>query len=139
MRPFVVCVDFDGTIVEHKYPALGEEVPLALQTLIDLNRLGAKVVLFTMRSGKRLQQAVDFLEEAGVELYGVNRNPDQDSWTDSPKAYGHVYVDDAAFGCPLMLASTTQRPMVDWSKVRPELLARAGAYAEGLRDWPRKD
>ncbi len=68
-----------------------------------------------------LQEAVDYIEKNGIELYGINRNPDQDSWTNSPKAYGEVYVDDAAFGCPLIEVKGFGRPCVDWKKVGPHL------------------
>lgn len=73
------------------------------------------------KHGPLLSEAVEFLKQNGVNLYGVNRNPDQDSWTSSPKAYGNIYVDDAAFGCPLTFPRSFARPCVDWKKVGPEL------------------
>jgi hypothetical protein len=54
-------------------------------------------------------------------LYGINRNPEQDAWTSSPKAYGELYIDDAAFGCPLMFPKGFARPCVDWKKVGPHV------------------
>ncbi len=71
-----------------------------------------------MRSGKELQDAVDWFAKNGIELYGVQRNPDQDSWTTSPKAYAHVYIDDAALGAPLLQQAWMKRPGVDWESVR---------------------
>jgi hypothetical protein len=115
-----ICIDFDGTIVEHKYPAIGEPVPMAIETMKELHEKGSKLILFTMRSGKPLDEAVDYLKENGIELYGVNKNPTQWSWTKSPKAYGNIYIDDAALGCPL-IHPEEGRPYVDWNKVR-ELL-----------------
>ena len=70
-----------------------------------------------MRSGEKLQEAVDYINSQGVDLYGVNKNPTQTNWTDSPKAYGHLYIDDAALGCPLVVPSVG-RPFVDWSGVK---------------------
>lgn len=121
-----ICVDFDGTLVDHRYPEIGEVVPGAVMWLRRLQLQGAKIILFTMRSdgkkhGPLLQEAVDFLKDNRIHLFGVNRNPDQDAWTSSPKAYGHVYVDDAAIGCPLIHPKGFQRPCVDWSKVGPKL------------------
>lgn len=121
-----ICVDFDGTVVDHRYPEIGEAVPGAITWLKKLQRYGVRLILFTMRGesskGRNLlQEAVDYLEENGVVLYGVNRNPDQDSWTNSPKAYGEIYVDDAAFGCPLIEVKGFSRPCVDWKKVGPHL------------------
>lgn len=122
-----ICIDFDGTIVEHCYPEIGKESPKALYWLKRLQDQGAKLILFTMRSdtkhgGPMLSDAVEFLESNGIKLYGINKNPDQDSWTESPKAYAEVYVDDAAFGCPLIKPRGFRRPCVDWETVGPALL-----------------
>ncbi len=134
--PLIIGVDFDGTIVEHKYPDIGKPVPGAIETLRECVALGARVVLWTMRSdtpgkdGPVLTHAVEFLRAHGVELFGVNSNPQQGDWTHSPKAYCHVYVDDAALGCPVTWREG-QRASVDWVAVRPQLLKmieqRAGA------------
>jgi hypothetical protein len=121
-----ICVDFDGTVVDHRYPDIGEPVPGAIIWLKKLQRHGAKLILFTMRSNNPegsnlLSNAVQFFETNDIKLYGVNRNPDQDSWTSSPKAYGDVYVDDSAFGCPLTQPKGFARPCVDWKVVGPQL------------------
>lgn len=121
-----ICVDFDGTLVDHRYPDIGEPAPDAIKWLKRLQKLGARLILFTMRSdtnegGPLLQDAVQYLCKNGVKLYGINRNPDQDDWTKSPKAYGDVYVDDAAFGCPLIQPKGFARPCVDWKIVGPQL------------------
>lgn len=118
----IIGIDFDGTIVEHMYPQIGNPVPGALETMKDLIQQGHKIILWTMRSGDTLQAAVDYLTAAGIELYGVNKNPDQ-HWSTSPKAYCHVYIDDAALGCPL-IRKFNQRPMVYWPKVREFLKAK---------------
>lgn len=133
--PLIVAVDFDGTIVEHDYPEIGKPLPLALETMRDLvERFDARVILWTVRGGRELREAVLFLEEHGVRLFGVNQNPET-PWTDSPKAYAHVYVDDAAFGCPLV-ATTGTRRAVDWVEVRPLLLEEARKRACGeLSQW----
>ncbi len=113
-----ICVDFDGTIVEHEYPKVGRPVPFAIPYMAHWIDLGAKIILFTMRSGEGLAEAVAYLEANGIDLHGVNHNPDQASWTNSPKAYAHVYVDDAAVGCPLV-HTDHRRPYVDWTRVGP--------------------
>ena len=122
----IIGIDFDGTIVEHKYPEIGNPVPGALETMNDLIQQGHKIILWTMRSGDTLQAAVDYLTAAGIELYGVNRNPDQ-HWSSSPKAYCHLYIDDAALGCPLERLPN-QRPMVYWPSVR-RILGHRGLLA----------
>lgn len=123
-----ICVDFDGTVVDHRYPDVGEPAPGAIECLKAWVQKGAKIILFTMRSGPELDEAVEYLTRAGIDLYGVNRNPDQDTWTTSPKAYGQLYVDDAAFGCPLIRPEGFARPCVDWASVGPVVTRRlAGA------------
>lgn len=116
-----ICVDFDGTIVDHRYPEIGDPVPFAVDYLLSWVEAGAKLILFTMRSGTELDAAVSYLKQKGVQLHGVNKNPDQVTWSDSPKAFGHVYIDDAAFGCPMFISAKFARPCVDWSVVGPEV------------------
>ena len=115
-----VCVDFDGTIVDHEYPAIGLPVPNAITTLAEAQRCGAKLILFTMRDGPELRDAVEYLEDAGIQLFGVNENPDQ-IWSGSRKVYGHCYIDDAALGVPLIKPDGFARPCVDWNRIRPLL------------------
>ncbi len=119
-----IAVDFDGTIVFHEYPEMGSAVPGAVDWIKKFQETGARIILFTMRSDreerKYLAEAVEFLRERGVELDGVNTNPGQENWTSSPKAEAQLYIDDAAFGCPLKLPSIG-RPYVDWSIVGPQV------------------
>lgn len=118
-----ICVDFDGTVVDHRYPDIGEPAPDAIRFLLEWKRKGAKIILFTMRDGAELEQAAAYLENSGVALFGVNKNPTQHNWTQSPKAYGQLYVDDAAFGAPLIQPAGFARPCVDWSVVGPAVNA----------------
>nr|WP_082839948.1 hypothetical protein [Gemmata sp. SH-PL17]AMV25538.1 hypothetical protein VT84_14160 [Gemmata sp. SH-PL17] len=131
----IIAIDFDGTIAEHEFPDIGAPVPGAFEWMKRWQDAGAKLILWTMRSDGRsadgsrengpvLTEAVEFCRRNGVEFYGVNGNPGQASWTQSPKAYAHVYVDDAAFGCPLRESRKAgNRPMVDWSVVGPAIHA----------------
>ena len=65
----VIAVDFDGTIVEHKYPAIGKEMLFAFATLKELQKKGHKLILWTIRTGELLEEAVDFCRQNGVEFY----------------------------------------------------------------------
>lgn len=120
----ILAVDFDGTVVTHQYPEIGTPVPKAIETLKRLNENGVKIILWTMRSEKFLDDAVKYLEENGVELWGINSNPEQKSWTNSPKAYAQIYVDDAALGCPLLESPIAERPFVDWFEIEKLLIAK---------------
>jgi len=132
-KSLVIAVDFDGTIAEHRFPEIGPWVPGAKEWLLRFQELGAKLLLWTMRSstdgnGDVLNQAVEFCREHGVEFAGHNVNPEQD-WSSSPKAYAHVYIDDAAFGCPLVFPGK-ERPYVDWSVVGPGVEELILAYSK---------
>jgi len=110
-----ICVDFDGTPVTHEYPRVGRDVG-AVPVLNRLVQMGHRLILFTMRSGKELKDAENWFKEKGIPLYGVNTNPTQKSWTSSPKAYGQLYIDDAALGAPL-IDNGVDRPYIDWVRV----------------------
>lgn len=113
-----LAIDFDGTCVEHMYPEVGKDVPGAIQVLKDLVAEGHFLILWTMRDGKEFEEAVQWFWDNDIELYGMNNNPSQWHWTKSDKAYAHIYIDDAALGCPLRLGIQGDRPMVDWLAVR---------------------
>lgn len=116
----VVAVDFDGTIVQHKYPLIGEPVAYALDTLRWFMAHDIKIILYTMRSGPSLDEAVAYLEANDIELYGVNENPEQKTWTASPKVYANYYIDDAAVGSYL-IPQVGERPIVNWKAVKHHL------------------
>jgi len=69
-----IAIDFDGTIVEHKYPEIGEERPFATETLRMLIKDRHKLILWTVREGKLLDEAVEWCRERGVEFYAINRD-----------------------------------------------------------------
>lgn len=112
-----IAIDFDGTCVTHDYPRIGKDIG-AVTVLKRLVEAGHKLILNTMRSGKELQDAVNWFKENGIELYGANENPSQKNWTNSPKVYAYLYIDDAALGCPLKMdLNLSNRPFVDWEVV----------------------
>ena len=115
---YIIAVDFDGTCVEHNYPAIGMEVEGAVDVLRALNKRGHRIILNTMRSGEKLDAAVKWFRDRKVELWAVNHNPEQEEWTSSPKVYADLYIDDSALGCPIMFIDGLRKPVVKWSKVR---------------------
>ena len=117
-KGYVIAVDFDGTCVEHNYPAIGMDVEGAVEVLRTLNKHGHRIILNTMRSDQRLEAAVRWFRDRKIELWAVNRNPEQECWTSSPKVYADIYIDDSALGCPLIFLEGVRRPVVNWSKVR---------------------
>lgn len=70
----LIAVDFDGTIVQHRYPYIGKEIPFAITTLKKLSQEGHRLVLWTCREGELLDEAVQWCRERGLEFFSVNRD-----------------------------------------------------------------
>ena len=113
----IVACDFDGTVVTHEYPNMGKDVPGAVAVLKELVEKGAKLILYTMRSNDKLEEAINWFKEKEIPLWAINDNPDQLNWTNSRKVYAHHYIDDAALGVPLLPGLRTERPYVDWTAI----------------------
>jgi hydroxymethylpyrimidine pyrophosphatase-like HAD family hydrolase len=96
----IIAVDFDGTIVEHKYPVIGKVRPFAFETLLLLQKNAHTLILWTHRSGSELKAAVDFCLEHGLAFYAVNKNYPEETWNenDSRKIYADLYIDDRNLG-----------------------------------------
>ncbi len=122
IQPRIICVDFDGTVVTHDFPEVGKPLAFAGSVLQDLAKHGHKLILWTMRSGEYLDAAIKWFEERNIPLWGVNENPEQLSWSQSPKAYAQIYIDDAALGCPVEMLLEHDRPAVNWFAVRSQLI-----------------
>ncbi|WP_440420170.1 BT0820 family HAD-type phosphatase [Prevotella merdae] len=98
----VIAVDFDGTIVEHKYPAIGEEIPFATETLKMLIKDRHKLILWSVREGKLLEEAVEWCRKRGVEFYAVNRDYPEETMQNnnhfSRKLKADYFIDDRNIG-----------------------------------------
>ena len=98
----VIAVDFDGTIVEHRYPAIGKERPFAIETLQKLTQEGHRLILWTVREGKCLEEAVEFCRSRGLEFYAVNRDyPEEEQQVNNHytrKLKADIWIDDRNLG-----------------------------------------
>ena len=98
----IIAVDFDGTIVEHRYPEIGKEIPFAIDTLKMLIKDHHRVILWSVREGKLLEDAVNWCKERGVEFYTVNRDYPEESTENnqhfSRKLKADVWIDDRNLG-----------------------------------------
>ena len=98
----IIAVDFDGTIVEHRYPAIGTEIPFAIETLKKLVQEQHRLILWTVRKGKLLEEAVEFCRKRGLEFYAVNRNypeeTEEQTIKGSRKLKADVWIDDRTVG-----------------------------------------
>lgn len=138
----IYAIDFDGTVVTHEFPKVGKDIPFAVETLQKIVAHGGKLILWTMRSNHveppqfinepqhernpivkcdpdaYLDHAIKWFEDREIPLWGIQCNPDQDKWTTSPKAYAHIYIDDAALGSHIMRdPNFSDRDYVDWALV----------------------
>lgn len=97
----VIAVDFDGTIVKHRYPKIGEELPFAIETLKMLQTDGHRLILWTVREGTLLDEAVEWCRKRGLEFYAINRDfPEEDATGAgfSRKLKADLFIDDRSFG-----------------------------------------
>ena len=104
-----IAIDFDGTIVEHRYPEIGREIPFAIETLKRLIKDGHKLILWTVREGELLQDAVAWCSAKGVHFYKVNRYWDENDEEEylsstsghhkySRKIKADLFIDDRNIG-----------------------------------------
>ena len=138
MKHIPINIDFDGTCVTHSFPKIGKDIG-AIPVLKRLVEEGHQLILFTMRSnmitfkeiegdltpdtkGHFLNDAIKWFMDNGIALYGVQTNPTQSTWTESPKSFAPLMIDDSAIGCPLKFDPTlSSKPFVDWVKVEKML------------------
>lgn len=97
-----IAVDFDGTIVTHEYPNIGKEIPFAIQTLKMLQKDGHKLILWSVREGKLLNEAVQWCRKRGLEFYAINRDYPEEETSNSNnysrKLKVDIWIDDRNIG-----------------------------------------
>lgn len=128
----IIAVDFDDTIcADVGFPTVGPPVPYALEYLRKVQEEEAKLILWTLRTGKALIAAVEFLTDKGIVLWDFNKNPDQKYWNQSPKVHADLYIDDKALGAPLTVFN--HRLVMNWQSIGPSVvtLARTNRTAKG--------
>ena len=119
-----IAVDFDGTIVEHRYPAIGPEKPFAIDTLKYLCAQRHKLILWTVREGELLDEAVAYCQRRGLEFYAVNKNYPEEKPTHegySRKLQADLFIDDRNLG-----------GLPDWGEIY-RMLSGEGRTADTLR------
>ncbi len=121
-----IAVDFDGTIVEHRYPEIGEEIPFATETLRMLIADHHRLILWSVREGKLLQDAVDWCKKHGVEFWAVNRDyPEEEAEKNnhfSRKVKADYFIDDRNIG-----------GLPDWGQIYA-IIQQHKTFAEVLKD-----
>ena len=124
-----IAVDFDGTIVEHQYPDIGRERPFATETLRMLIKERHQLILWSVREGDLLQEAVDWCRERGVEFYAVNKDyPEEERENNnhfSRKLKVDMWIDDRNVG-----------GLPEWGQIY-RIIHEGKSYEEMLRESMR--
>lgn len=97
----IIAVDFDGTIVEHEYPKIGKPIPFAIDVLKKLQYEDHHMlILWTVREGTLLDEAVEYCKNKGLEFYAVNKNFPEETLEPgiSRKIVADIYIDDRNLG-----------------------------------------
>lgn len=125
-----IAVDFDGTIVEHKYPEIGAELPFATETIKMLIKNHHKVILWTVREGKLLDEAITWCRERGIEFYAVNRDYPEEMVENnnhfSRKIKADIFIDDCNLG-----------GLPDWGQIY-QMINERKSYRDLIREASRR-
>ena len=123
----IIAIDFDGTLVEHKYPEIGREIPFAFETLRRLQQDKHRLILWTVREGRLLDEALAFCRERGIEFYAVNRDyPEEEKGANrhySRKLKADLFIDDRNLG-----------GLPDWGTIY-EMVTRKLSYEDLMRKY----
>lgn len=120
-----IAVDFDGTIVEHKYPEIGAEIPFSIDTLKMLINDRHRLILWSVREGVLLEEAVEYCRKRGIEFYAVNKDYPEEKTTDrnfSRKLKVDMFIDDRNLG-----------GLPDWGTIY-RMINERKSYADILRE-----
>lgn len=101
MKSYIIAVDFDGTIVEDAYPKIGKPMLFAFESLKQLQAQGHRLILWTYRKGRALEEAVEFCRKNGIEFYAVNASFEEEDFdpnTQSRKINADLFIDDRNLG-----------------------------------------
>ena len=123
----IIAIDFDGTLVEHKYPEIGREIPFAFETLRRLQQDKHRLILWTVREGRLLDEAITFCRERGIEFYAVNRDyPEEEKGANrhySRKLKADLFIDDRNLG-----------GLPDWGTIY-EMVTQKLSYEDLMRKY----
>lgn len=113
-----IAIDFDGTCVEHMYPSVGQNAPDVVEVLQWLVGSGRLLMLNTVRGDPYLDAAVRWFSKNSIILHSIQIAPGQSTWSNSPKILADLYIDDRAFGAPLIKPVGFSSPVIDWKVVK---------------------
>lgn len=121
LRNLTIAVDFDGTIVENRYPKIGKPLLFAIETLKKLQEDGHQLILWTYRTGPELQEAVEFCRKQGIQFYAVNNSYPEEKYDHSlsRKIQADFFIDDRNIGGLMGWGEIYQTLSAGPERVRP--------------------
>lgn len=130
----IIAVDFDGTIVEHEYPLIGKERPFAIETLKMLIKDRHRLILWSVREGELLEEAVQWCRDRGVEFYAVNKDFPEEQGTSNNKYFSRkvkadLFIDDRNIG-GLPDWGTIYQMIKENKTYRDYIMERRGEYTK---------
>lgn len=119
-----IAVDFDGTIVENQYPKIGKAKLFAFETLRKLQEKGHRLILWTYRNGKTLEDAVQFCKEHGIQFYAVNKSFPEEEFDPkySRKINADIFIDDRNIG-----------GLLEWGQIYQQLIGEEKLVTESKK------
>ncbi|MGN1375391.1 MAG: BT0820 family HAD-type phosphatase [Prevotella sp.] len=136
----IIAVDFDGTIVEHRYPEIGRERPFAIETLKMLIADNHRLILWSVREGQLLEDAVKWCKERGIEFYAVNKDYPEERGLENNNHFSRklkvdVFIDDRNIGGLPDWGTIYQ--MITYNKTYPDIM-RERMGKTSADDLPKK-
>jgi hypothetical protein len=126
IKTYTLAIDFDGTLVEDRYPKIGKPILFAFDTLKKLQENGHRLILWTYRKGRALDEAVQFCKDQGIEFYAINMSFPEEKWNpkDSRKIDADFFIDDRNIG-----------GLKSWGEIYQELIGEPQPAPKSKKRW----
>ena len=126
IKTYTLAIDFDGTLVEDRYPKIGKPILFAFDTLKKLQENGHRLILWTYRKGRALDEAVQFCKDQGIEFYAINMSFPEEKWNpkDGRKIDADFFIDDRNIG-----------GLKSWGEIHQELIGEPKSAPKSKKRW----
>ncbi len=132
----IIAVDFDGTLCKNRYPDIGEPIQEVIDKLLEEQKNGAKLILWTCRCDQELTDAVEWCERHGIIFDAVNDHLPEMKETfgnNTRKIFAHQYWDDRAVNILEELGIFTMKLPVDQMFVKSFIFVQSFIIKEFVK------
>lgn len=120
----IIAIDFDGTIVEDRYPEIGKLIGGAREVINKLYDEGYEIIIWSCRARVGKARAIEFLAKNGIKYHRFNEsspaNLKQYNNVDTRKVYADLYIDDKGL----------MKPLPPWSEIYEMVHDRVPTYSD---------